>query len=425
MEEIYVMTVVGPHAGKPLAEIFKEKIREVNDYGLTYWFQAAVLNRKPFRKHGDKVIKVLFLEATSSNGAKDTAVADKATEVETAEEGVFGPIDKRLTVTGNLRQGAALELVSLKEVSYSIDLSDYSTLGDEDVVFGRGKSTIITKKVEGWGSSMATPVRKVVAEAVLGPNRICRVKTSESAALASSPSKDDKVRTYTSLAEYLRLAVFSDWKVLESREFKSYFGIKAKDTTAASVSLLTTYNPLKILHYWLNGQGSEGTKTTHLLSYAYRVPESEAFVKSVLSSNMDAATYFASEWLYRTEGESLRLPSCVLKFNPAQGEQSSKGKVVAPFVIEDHAISQSASKAPVNTKAKAYLPAEAILLQFAEDCGHIKAPVLAKYRSIDEKRFQRLKRLCSKVPGLQAALPSIANDDSELRAWMGKLKTQS
>jgi len=157
----YVYSVLGPHAGQSVEEIFRTKQRQILTHGYCYWLQKSYEAKpemfKDFTK--EQMGVCFFLEATrKGKAARPTTTAQEACKF-SSDKTLWEDIPVGIGPTGKL---PAYALV-LNSISYFKE----PTWIDPKVRFMLGKSTILAEPQITSNNNLDGKGRKVVAVATL------------------------------------------------------------------------------------------------------------------------------------------------------------------------------------------------------------------------------------------------------------------
>lgn len=170
-----VISVIGPHAGESEDEIFKRKMDDIRKTGKTFWLikshkakpdMVQSLCKEAEMHRGNSL--TVFVEASSSTGARPTVTAKEAKEY--SQDGVrWKGLPKGLSsVTGKIDNGTyALIFNQLKLVNDVIDLWGYADFlrQDQPIKIFLGASTIcaVRKNMSSHPLAPKSHCRKVIA----------------------------------------------------------------------------------------------------------------------------------------------------------------------------------------------------------------------------------------------------------------------
>ncbi|MDP8211741.1 MAG: hypothetical protein P9X22_00435 [Candidatus Zapsychrus exili] len=170
-----VISVMGPHAGESEGEIFKRKIGDAKNIGITFWLmrsrqaKPSLVQRicKEARERNKNVV-ALFIEASSTGGAMPTSSANSATYY-SADRKYWKNLPKGLSpVTGKIDKGAyALTFDLLNLHNGMIDLWNYADFFNQDspIRIFQGASTLcaIKKDMSAHDNKIKSHNRKIIA----------------------------------------------------------------------------------------------------------------------------------------------------------------------------------------------------------------------------------------------------------------------
>lgn len=138
-----VLSVMGPHAGETAEVIFSRKTEDIVACGRTYWLCCSPAAR-PDRVQAFAPSFVIFLEASTANGARPTTSSERVSEISSDRE-LWSAVDARVgPITGRLARGAYAFTFSELDttVSTSLDLWMYA-VGESPIRFKLGASTLL------------------------------------------------------------------------------------------------------------------------------------------------------------------------------------------------------------------------------------------------------------------------------------------
>ena len=166
-----VLSVIGPHAGESMSQIYERKIQDIANVGKTFWITSC--GKFIFEKINDLCITndlyIIFIAPSSPNGARPATTETAASGY--TINGVFSPFPEEMSpVTGNInRKTAALvfdELQLLDENNASeLDLWNYmDAVTLNPIRFALGSSTKpCLLNTESEKSGMKSRYRKISA----------------------------------------------------------------------------------------------------------------------------------------------------------------------------------------------------------------------------------------------------------------------
>ncbi len=164
-----VLSVIGPHAGESMPQIFARKLEDIACCGFTYWLGRSYgCSPQQFASlQAEQDITCYFLEPAVPGGARPTTEAGIAYEYFAND--CWHPLNQHLSpVTGKVSDGRAWALV-LKSIAFpvadTINLNAFTDLrGGIQVKFKLGYSTVLANPS---APSDAVKLRKVAAVATL------------------------------------------------------------------------------------------------------------------------------------------------------------------------------------------------------------------------------------------------------------------
>lgn len=173
--EYVVISVMGPHAGESEKEIFKRKIQDIHDVGLTFWLMKSHQAKPGMVQHlcleadaANTESYCVFVEASSKGGAIATKTASSAKNY-SKDNLTWVALPQGLSpVTGKINGYAyALVFDQLELVNHSIDLWSYADFFNRKnpLKIIRGASTIcaIKKDMSNHTGRIKSRYRRVIA----------------------------------------------------------------------------------------------------------------------------------------------------------------------------------------------------------------------------------------------------------------------
>lgn len=146
-----IISVIGPHAGESLDEIFARKIKDIEKCGYTFWIsKSRAINpdiiAKFQRENNFEELNILFIKTANNSQGIDTKISEEAEVYE--EKGLWKDIDKRLSpLTGRLPSLAfKFDRISIIDEKRKIDLGEYEEVDGGNIQIFMGKSTICVRK---------------------------------------------------------------------------------------------------------------------------------------------------------------------------------------------------------------------------------------------------------------------------------------
>ncbi len=150
MNKYLIISVIGPHAGEEINQIFNRKKKEIADSGKSFWLIRS------HKATSDKIQKIckeggiycIFIEPSRKSGSQDTKNASEANQY--SEDKIkWSGIRDKIKVTGKIDTNAtALVFSSLERSDGSINLWDYSDFNKlgEPIKIMQGASTLCCVK---------------------------------------------------------------------------------------------------------------------------------------------------------------------------------------------------------------------------------------------------------------------------------------
>lgn len=141
-----VFSLVGPHAGQSLEEIFERKIKDCKTTGQTFWlYHSHRCTKALFDLY--KPTEVWFISASKPGATKQTKSSTLAQQFFKDEE--WFEFDEDLSpVTGRIHsKSTAFQLTDLRLVQETIDFNNYiDVITDKPLRFSQFCSTTIAVK---------------------------------------------------------------------------------------------------------------------------------------------------------------------------------------------------------------------------------------------------------------------------------------
>jgi hypothetical protein len=160
-----VFSLVGPHAGQSLEEIFERKIKDCKILNETFWvYHSHRCTKSLFNAH--KPFEVFFISASKPGAAKQTKSSTLAQQFFKDDE--WFEFDKDLSpVTGRIHsKSTAFQLTNLRMVQEIIDFNDYiDIITNKPLRFSQFCSTTIASMSE--NKSEESRSRIICAKATL------------------------------------------------------------------------------------------------------------------------------------------------------------------------------------------------------------------------------------------------------------------
>ena len=160
-----VFSLVGPHAGQALEEIFERKIKDCKDLKQTFWvYHSHRCTKSLFDAH--KPSEVWFISASKLGAAKQTKSSTVAQQF--FKDNQWFDFPQNLSpVTGRIHsKSTAFQLTDLRMVNETINFNDYIDLiTNKPLRFSQFCSTTIASKTQ--NASEETRPRIICAKATL------------------------------------------------------------------------------------------------------------------------------------------------------------------------------------------------------------------------------------------------------------------
>lgn len=158
-----VLSVMGPHAGESTAAIFSRKAADITAGGSTLWLCRSPQAR-PDRTQHFRPNFVLFLEASSKNGARPTTTEERATML-SMDGTKWSTLPAHIgPVTGRISSAYAFVLSELTTFTQPplVDLWNYVDENGDAVRFRLGASTLLAQR-SAPNAGMKSRYRRVLA----------------------------------------------------------------------------------------------------------------------------------------------------------------------------------------------------------------------------------------------------------------------
>lgn len=170
-KEPCLLSVIGPHAGESVEQIFKRKIEDADKLQQTFWVFKSYFCTPDMvhRLCQQRTIKCYFLEPKSRGGSAPTTGAEVGTEYSSDRRSWTSLPVGLSPVTGKLGRDGATALV-LKSIVVSavpiwIDLNRFNNIANgTPVAFRQGGSTVCAEPRE---NSIGQDLRQIAAIAEL------------------------------------------------------------------------------------------------------------------------------------------------------------------------------------------------------------------------------------------------------------------
>ena len=160
-----VFSLVGPHAGQSLEEIFERKIKDCKNLNQTFWvYQSSRCTKSLFSTH--KPSEVWFVSASKPGAAKQTRSSARAQQFFKDDQWFNFPQDLS-PVTGRIHsKSTALQLTNLGMVHETIDFNNYiDVVTNKPLRFSQFCSTTIGSETQ--NESEESRLRIICAKATL------------------------------------------------------------------------------------------------------------------------------------------------------------------------------------------------------------------------------------------------------------------
>jgi hypothetical protein len=160
-----VFSLVGPHAGQSLEEIFERKIKDCKTLNETFWvFQSSRCTKSLFSTHNP--FEILFISASNPGAAKQTKSSTIAQQF--FKDNQWFDFNKDLSpVTGRIHsKSTAFQLTNLRLANEEIDFNNYTDIiTNKSLRFSQFCSTTIGTITE--NKTEESRLRTICAKATL------------------------------------------------------------------------------------------------------------------------------------------------------------------------------------------------------------------------------------------------------------------
>ncbi len=160
-----VFSLVGPHAGQSLEEIFERKIKDCETLNETFWvYHSHRCTKSLFNAH--KPSEVFFISASKPGAAKQTKSSTLAQQF--FKDNEWFEFDKDLSpVTGRIHsKSTAFQLANLRMVNETINFNDYAdVITNKSLRFSQFCSTTIGTRSK--NNTEESRLRTICAKAIL------------------------------------------------------------------------------------------------------------------------------------------------------------------------------------------------------------------------------------------------------------------
>lgn len=160
-----VLSVIGPHAGEDMREIFSRKSADIRISGKTFWsYASGKANPSLTQEFFSEDSYVLFLEPATKNGARPTTITRQSSVFSTDKKQWKNLPNDLSPVTGRASYALILSDLTLCQQDTIIDLWNYSSKGLA-IKFRLGASTVLAEKKDSSvdPSRMLSRFRQVAA----------------------------------------------------------------------------------------------------------------------------------------------------------------------------------------------------------------------------------------------------------------------
>ena len=174
-----IITVIGPHAGEPLNQIFSRKITDVKKTGKTFWVINSskaslelIHQMKTNALKENKDIFCIFIEPSQKGGSQDTKQSEQAKEY-SEDKKIWQSFDEKISpITGKITTNSyamIFDELSLVETESKLNLWNYADFDNqnEPIKLNQFRSTFcgIQKNMSDNPNNMKSNLRKIVAVA--------------------------------------------------------------------------------------------------------------------------------------------------------------------------------------------------------------------------------------------------------------------
>ena len=176
-----IISVIGPHAGEPLNQIFSRKMTDVKKAGKTFWVISSnkaslelIHQMKTNALKENKDIFCIFIEPRKPGTSHDTKHSEHAKEY-SEDNKIWQSFDEKTSpVTGKMTTNSyamVFEKISLIESELKLNLWDYADFDNqnEPIKLNQFRSSFcgIQKNMFDNPNKMKSNLRKIVAVAKL------------------------------------------------------------------------------------------------------------------------------------------------------------------------------------------------------------------------------------------------------------------
>ena len=176
-----IISVIGPHAGEPLNQIFSRKMTDVKKAGKTFWVISSnkaslelIHQMKTNALKENKDIFCIFIEPSQKGGSQDTKQSEQAKEY-SEDKKIWQSFDEKISpITGKITTNSyamVFDELSLVETESKLNLWNYADFDNqnEPIKLNQYRSTFcgIQKDMSNNTNHMKKQFRKIVAVAKL------------------------------------------------------------------------------------------------------------------------------------------------------------------------------------------------------------------------------------------------------------------
>ena len=176
-----VISVIGPHAGEPLKEIFLRKITDIERTGKTFWIINStkanlklITQMKKMALKENKDVFCIFIEPSQKGGSANTKLSEPAKEY-SEDKQIWQSFDEKTSpVTGKMTTNSyamVFKKISLIESELKLNLWNYADFDNqnEPINLNQFRSSFcgIQKNMFDNSNKMKSNLRKIVAVAKL------------------------------------------------------------------------------------------------------------------------------------------------------------------------------------------------------------------------------------------------------------------
>jgi hypothetical protein len=143
-----ILSVMGPHAGESVKNIFSRKISDIKKVGKTFWvtksYKSQPTDVQSFCENSN--VRIYFISPSAEGGAKDTTNQVINTQF-SSDRHNWNNIPENISPVTGAGYAFILDLLEIT-TNKPIDLNEYAEAPDTPIKFQQGCSTICAIKAD-------------------------------------------------------------------------------------------------------------------------------------------------------------------------------------------------------------------------------------------------------------------------------------